>query len=220
MKPETQLPLNHSKQQDKILSPTQHSVKTTITNGSAKLLLPKKNREYDMRYPKTPTRPTKRQRLKRNNITFSNWCHLPPDLLKLVANKLNYEQRVSLRATCKNWPNESMFTYFMTMAQRLGNMDAEFYWITSGPMLPKLTETFAGKQIRSSRQIEHISTEKDHGKYSMFIDQEEVRKLKVNVVEWLMKIPKKARDDMRRYIVYELLPGLVYGDSSSDFEQF
>ncbi|KAL8106862.1 hypothetical protein AgCh_023599 [Apium graveolens] len=54
----------------------------------------------------------------------------------------------------------------------------------------------------------------------MFIDQEEVRKLKVNVVEWLMKIPKKARDDMRRYIVYELLPGLVYGDSSSDFEQF
>ncbi|XP_074333935.1 xyloglucan-specific galacturonosyltransferase 1-like [Apium graveolens] len=60
----------------------------------------------------------------------------------------------------------------------------------------------------------------DHGKYSMFIDQEEVRKSKVNVVEWLMKIPKKARDDMRRYIVYELLPGLVYGDSSSDFEQF
>ncbi|XP_074333948.1 xyloglucan-specific galacturonosyltransferase 1-like [Apium graveolens] len=60
----------------------------------------------------------------------------------------------------------------------------------------------------------------DHGKYSLFIDQEEVRKSKVNVVEWLMKIPKKARDDMRRYIVYELLPGLVYGDSSSDFEQF
>ncbi|KAL8106793.1 hypothetical protein AgCh_023531 [Apium graveolens] len=60
----------------------------------------------------------------------------------------------------------------------------------------------------------------DHGKYSIFIDQEEVRKSKVNVVEWLMKIPKKARDDMRRYIVYELLPGLVYGDSSSDFEQF
>ncbi|KAL8107412.1 hypothetical protein AgCh_023982 [Apium graveolens] len=43
----------------------------------------------------------------------------------------------------------------------------------------------------------------DHGKYSMFIDQEEVRKSKVNVVEWLMKIPKKAKDDMRRYIVYE-----------------
>ncbi|KAL1834819.1 hypothetical protein ACET3Z_004470 [Daucus carota] len=60
----------------------------------------------------------------------------------------------------------------------------------------------------------------DHGKYSMFIDQEEVRKSKVDVVEWLMKIPKKARDDMRRYIVYELLPGLVYGDSSSEFEQF
>ncbi|KAL8106825.1 hypothetical protein AgCh_023563 [Apium graveolens] len=60
----------------------------------------------------------------------------------------------------------------------------------------------------------------DHGKYSLFIDQEEVRKSKVNVVEWLMKIPKKARDEMRRYIVYELLPGLVYGDSSSDFEQF
>ncbi|KAL8106807.1 hypothetical protein AgCh_023545 [Apium graveolens] len=36
----------------------------------------------------------------------------------------------------------------------------------------------------------------------------------------LKPLYKKARDDMRRYIVHELLPGLVYGDSSSDFEQF
>ena len=28
----------------------------------------------------------------------------------------------------RNRPDESMFTYFMTMAQRLGNKDAEFYW--------------------------------------------------------------------------------------------
>lgn len=28
----------------------------------------------------------------------------------------------------QNRPDESMFTYFMTMSQRLGNKDAEFYW--------------------------------------------------------------------------------------------
>ncbi|KAL5552086.1 hypothetical protein UlMin_002262 [Ulmus minor] len=60
----------------------------------------------------------------------------------------------------------------------------------------------------------------DHGKYSVFIDQKEVRDMKVNVVERLMKISKKERDDMRRFIVYELLPGLVYGDIDSKFEKF
>lgn len=60
----------------------------------------------------------------------------------------------------------------------------------------------------------------DHGKYSVFIDQKEVREKEVNVVEKLMKITKKERDDMRRFIVYELLPGLVYGDTDSQLERF
>ncbi|PON62854.1 Exostosin-like [Parasponia andersonii] len=60
----------------------------------------------------------------------------------------------------------------------------------------------------------------DHGKYSVFIDQKEVRQMEVNVVEKLMKISKKERDDMRRFIVYELLPGLVYGDTDSQLERF
>ncbi|EXC66440.1 Xyloglucan galactosyltransferase KATAMARI1 [Morus notabilis] len=60
----------------------------------------------------------------------------------------------------------------------------------------------------------------DHGKYSVFIDQKEVREKGVNVVEKLMKITKKERDDMRRFIVYELLPGLVYGDTDSQLERF
>ncbi|ONI07069.1 hypothetical protein PRUPE_5G098300 [Prunus persica] len=60
----------------------------------------------------------------------------------------------------------------------------------------------------------------DHEKYSVFVDQEEVRQVKVNVVEMLMKISKKEKDDMRRYIVYELLPGLVYGDSTAKLEKF
>ncbi|KAF5729991.1 putative Xyloglucan galactosyltransferase KATAMARI1 [Tripterygium wilfordii] len=60
----------------------------------------------------------------------------------------------------------------------------------------------------------------DHSKYSVFTDQEEVREMKVNVMERLMKISKRERDDMRRYIVYELLPGLVYADSSSQLEKF
>ncbi|XVF51501.1 hypothetical protein PTKIN_Ptkin04bG0190000 [Pterospermum kingtungense] len=60
----------------------------------------------------------------------------------------------------------------------------------------------------------------DHSKYSVFIDQEEVRRGKVNVVETLMKVSQREREDIRRYIVYELLPGLVYGDSNSHFEKF
>ncbi|TQE02883.1 hypothetical protein C1H46_011495 [Malus baccata] len=60
----------------------------------------------------------------------------------------------------------------------------------------------------------------DHGKYSVFVDQEEVRGMKVNVVDTLKKISKEKRDDMRRFIVYELLPGLVYGDSNAKFEMF
>ncbi|KAL6986229.1 hypothetical protein U1Q18_019597 [Sarracenia purpurea var. burkii] len=60
----------------------------------------------------------------------------------------------------------------------------------------------------------------DHGKYSVFIEKEEVRKMKVNVIERLSKVPVREREDMRRYIVYELLPGVVYGDPSSELEKF
>ncbi|XP_060211042.1 xyloglucan-specific galacturonosyltransferase 1-like [Lycium barbarum] len=60
----------------------------------------------------------------------------------------------------------------------------------------------------------------DHRKYSVFIDQEDVRNMKVNVVEKLMQIPAKERGNMRRYIIYELLPGLVYGDPKSKLEKF
>ncbi|GAA0148243.1 glycosyltransferase [Lithospermum erythrorhizon] len=60
----------------------------------------------------------------------------------------------------------------------------------------------------------------DHKKYSVFISQEEAKKNEFNVIERLMRIPKKERDDMRRYIVYELMPGLVYADSSSKLEKF
>ncbi|XP_019238683.1 PREDICTED: xyloglucan-specific galacturonosyltransferase 1-like [Nicotiana attenuata] len=60
----------------------------------------------------------------------------------------------------------------------------------------------------------------DHRKYSVFIDQEDVRNMKVNVVERLMQIPAKERENMRRYIIYELLPGLVYGDPKSKMEKF
>ncbi|KAL0331243.1 UNVERIFIED_CONTAM: Xyloglucan-specific galacturonosyltransferase 1 [Sesamum angustifolium] len=59
-----------------------------------------------------------------------------------------------------------------------------------------------------------------HDKYSVFIDKEEVTKKSVDVVERLMKIPDRERENMRRYIVYELLPGLVYGDLNSKFDKF
>ncbi|CAN0907612.1 Probable xyloglucan galactosyltransferase GT20 [Linum grandiflorum] len=60
----------------------------------------------------------------------------------------------------------------------------------------------------------------EHEKYSVFVDEEQVRKMKVNVVERLVRIPARQREEMRRFIVYELLPGLVYGDSSSQLVKF
>ncbi|KAF6161231.1 hypothetical protein GIB67_009118 [Kingdonia uniflora] len=54
----------------------------------------------------------------------------------------------------------------------------------------------------------HLS--EDHEWYSVFIDKEDVnvREMKVDVVERLMKVSMKERDDMRRYIAYELLLGV------------
>lgn len=54
----------------------------------------------------------------------------------------------------------------------------------------------------------------------VFIDKEEVKNKSVDVVEKLMKISSKERENMRRYIVYELLPGLIYGDLDSKFDKF
>lgn len=45
----------------------------------------------------------KRRRLQTNSTPLFKWSDLPPDLIRLVMNKLNYEQWVYLRATCKNW---------------------------------------------------------------------------------------------------------------------
>ncbi|KAK1303532.1 hypothetical protein QJS10_CPB11g01933 [Acorus calamus] len=60
----------------------------------------------------------------------------------------------------------------------------------------------------------------ERGLYSVFVDKEEVREGKVNVMERLRRVSKKERDDMRRYIVYELMPRLVYADSDSEMERF
>lgn len=60
----------------------------------------------------------------------------------------------------------------------------------------------------------------DHRKYSVFIDKDELRSKKIDVVELLAKISQKEKENMRRYIVYELLPGLVYADSNSKLEKF
>ncbi|KAJ4951670.1 hypothetical protein NE237_028502 [Protea cynaroides] len=60
----------------------------------------------------------------------------------------------------------------------------------------------------------------DHGKYSVFVGKEEMRQMNLDVVENLKEVPKTVKDDMRRYIVYELLPGLVYGDPTAQLERF
>ncbi|KAK7308980.1 hypothetical protein RJT34_05356 [Clitoria ternatea] len=60
----------------------------------------------------------------------------------------------------------------------------------------------------------------DHDKYSVFVDKKEVREKNVNVVERLSNVSSRERENMRRYIVYELLPGLVYGDYNAEIDKF
>ncbi|KNA10053.1 hypothetical protein SOVF_148020 [Spinacia oleracea] len=60
----------------------------------------------------------------------------------------------------------------------------------------------------------------DHRKYSVFIDKEEVKMSEVNVIEELVKIPLLERQQMRKYIVNELMPRLVYASADANLEQF
>ncbi|VVA96170.1 unnamed protein product [Arabis nemorensis] len=60
----------------------------------------------------------------------------------------------------------------------------------------------------------------DHRAYSVYINKEDLKAKKVNVIEKLMSKTLREKEDMRSYIVHELLPGLVYGDSNAKFERF
>ncbi|XP_074270355.1 xyloglucan-specific galacturonosyltransferase 1-like [Silene latifolia] len=60
----------------------------------------------------------------------------------------------------------------------------------------------------------------DYRKYSVYIDQDDIRSSKVNVVEVLVKIPLKEREKMRKYIIFELMPRLVYADPRAKLEIF
>ncbi|GLJ52051.1 hypothetical protein SUGI_1107040 [Cryptomeria japonica] len=56
--------------------------------------------------------------------------------------------------------------------------------------------------------------------YSVFIPNETVREGKVDIVEVLQKISEEDRKEMRRNIIFNIMPGLVYGDSNSRFNEF
>ncbi|XP_020600093.1 xyloglucan-specific galacturonosyltransferase 1-like [Phalaenopsis equestris] len=60
----------------------------------------------------------------------------------------------------------------------------------------------------------------DYRKYSVYVDEEEVREGKVDVMERLRMVEPDKRKEMRRYIIYELLPGLLYGDKGSQFRRY
>uniref|UniRef100_A0A0D3BVZ3 Exostosin GT47 domain-containing protein n=1 Tax=Brassica oleracea var. oleracea TaxID=109376 RepID=A0A0D3BVZ3_BRAOL len=60
----------------------------------------------------------------------------------------------------------------------------------------------------------------DHRSYSVYINKDDLKAKKVNVIKKLMLVTIRERKDMRSYIVHELLPGLVYGDPNANFERF
>ncbi|GKB15914.1 zinc finger, CCHC-type containing protein [Tanacetum coccineum] len=60
----------------------------------------------------------------------------------------------------------------------------------------------------------------DHSKYLIFIDQEDVKDMKVNVVEILIRVTLKKKNAMTSYIAYELMPKLDYGNQKAKFDLF
>ncbi|CAA7040370.1 unnamed protein product [Microthlaspi erraticum] len=60
----------------------------------------------------------------------------------------------------------------------------------------------------------------DHRRYSVFVSEEDVKEKGVNVMEILKTTTLKEKEDMRSYIIHQLLPGLIYGDSNAKFEKF
>ncbi|GKA44614.1 xyloglucan-specific galacturonosyltransferase 1-like protein, partial [Tanacetum coccineum] len=60
----------------------------------------------------------------------------------------------------------------------------------------------------------------DHTKYLIFIDKKDMKDMKVNVVEILMKVTLKKKNDMTSYIAYELMPKLVCGNQKAKFDLF
>ncbi|KAG7548775.1 Exostosin-like [Arabidopsis suecica] len=60
----------------------------------------------------------------------------------------------------------------------------------------------------------------DHRRYSVYISEQDVKEKRVNVVEILKAKTLREKKDMRSYIIHQLLPGLVYGDSNAKFEKF
>ncbi|KAG0453201.1 hypothetical protein HPP92_025865 [Vanilla planifolia] len=61
---------------------------------------------------------------------------------------------------------------------------------------------------------------KDHRRYSIYVEQKEVTEGRVDVVERLKAVTPAEREEMRRYIIYELMPGLVYGEAGGEFRRF
>ncbi|MCO5552690.1 hypothetical protein L7F22_006207 [Adiantum nelumboides] len=54
----------------------------------------------------------------------------------------------------------------------------------------------------------HLPRERES--YSVYIPAEDVRNGTVNVIDELRKIPESVRREMRRRIIYDIMPGLVY----------
>lgn len=56
--------------------------------------------------------------------------------------------------------------------------------------------------------------------YSVYIPEESVKERKINVIETLQKIPEEQRKEMRKTIIQEIMPGVVYGEPDSRFDEF
>jgi hypothetical protein len=56
--------------------------------------------------------------------------------------------------------------------------------------------------------------------WSVYISEEDVKAGSVNVVEVLKKISRKERDDMRKLIIQEIVPGLLYAEPGADVSPF
>ncbi|CAN6480786.1 unnamed protein product [Victoria cruziana] len=60
----------------------------------------------------------------------------------------------------------------------------------------------------------------DHTLYSVYMDQEQVKQGKIDVLTTLRSISAEQKTEMRRYIISELMPRIIYANPNSNLHSF
>ncbi|KAL5181908.1 FT-interacting protein 1 [Glycine soja] len=138
--------------------------------------------------------------------------------LKII--RSNRKNLVSFAGAARADSEDNIRSTLIDQCTSLGNGKCHFLNCSSVKCdeAESVIELFVESEFSYYQYPWHLSH--DHDKYSVLMDKKEVVQKNVNVVERLTNISSRERENMRRFITYELLPGLVYGDYNSELDRF